>query len=309
MNRRAFALAAGAYAVPARAHGQSPAVVRLGTIANESYGLSIYADDQGFFTRNGLDVRLTYLSGASGGITAALVAGAIDVGCISMGPTSNAYLRGIPLRLIAAGGIITSEAPTTVMCVPNASPIRSARDLNGKTVATAVLRDVMHVAEAQWIDANGGSSKSVQWLEMTGPGVPAALIAGRMDASPIGEPILTETRNELRPIGDFYDVLGKRVMISMHIAAADWLERNADTARRVVLSLRQAARWANTNRGAAATILARVTKIPLETVVGMRHVVYGETLDPAIIQPQIDALAAYKFIDRRYDVANLVWRP
>jgi ABC-type nitrate/sulfonate/bicarbonate transport system substrate-binding protein len=71
--------------------------------------------------------------------------------------------------------------------------------------------------------------------------------------------------------------------------------------------MRQAAQWANTNRDAAGAIVARETKIPLDVVARMNHVVYGETLDVATIQPQIDALAEYKYIDRRFNVAEVVW--
>lgn len=308
MKRATFAAIAAATSVaPAIVRAQRPPTVRFGTAPIESYALAIYAKDQGFFAKNGVDVDLQYIPGASGGITAALVGGALDVGCISMGPTSNAHLRGIPLRLIAAGGIITSDAPTTELCVAKGSPVTAARDLNGKTVGTVVLRDVIHVAEAKWIDDNGGDSKTVKFIEMPMPDAPPALIAGRIDAFPIGEPLLSGSRNELRSLGAIYDSLGRRVMISMHIALADWLDKNADTARRVVLAMRQAAQWANANRAITATIIARETKIPLDTVTKMRHVTFGETLDVATIQPQIDALAAYKFIERRYNVADIIW--
>jgi NitT/TauT family transport system substrate-binding protein len=281
--------------------------VRVGTAPTESYALAIYAKEQGYFARNGLDAQVLYIPGASGGITAALVGGALDVGCISMGPTSNAHLRGIPIQLIAAGGIITSEAPTTSLVVAKNSPITSARDLNGKVVGVVVLRDVIHVAEAKWIDLNGGDSKTIRFIEMPMTDGPPALLAGRVDAYALGEPFLTNTADELRSIGNIYDSLGRRVMISMHIAMGDWLSKNADAARRVRQSLRQAAQWANANRAAANAIVARETKIPLETLGRMKHVIYGETLDLAMIQPQIDALAEYKYIERRYNVSEIVW--
>jgi NitT/TauT family transport system substrate-binding protein len=309
MQRRVFTAAAAAatFVAPAVVRGQTPTSVRFGTVANESYGLCIFAREQGFFAKNGLDVDLQYIAGASGGISAALVAGAIEAGCVSMGPVSNAHLRGIPIRLIAAGGIIMTDAPTTVLCVAKNSPVTTARDLNGKTVSTPSLRDVLHVAQVKWIDDNGGDSKTVKIIELTGPGVPVALTSGRLDAAPIGEPILTNTKDDLRQLGNIYDVFGARTMISMHVAMADWLNNNADTARRIALSLRQAAQWANANRPSTVPILARVTKIPPETIVKMRHVVYSDTLDMGLIQPQIDALAAYKFIDHRYNVADIIW--
>ena len=311
MKRATFATiaAAAACAAPPVVRAQTMPTVRIGTVPSESYALVIYTKDQGFFARNGIDAQVSYVGGASGGITAALVGGALEVGCISIGPTSNAHLRGIPIRLIAPGGIVVSEAPTTEMVVAKNSPITSARDLNGKTVGTLVLRDVIHVAQAKWIDMNGGDSKTVKFIEMPRSDAAPALVAGGIDAYGLSEPLLTDTRDELRSLGAIYDAIGRRVMISMHIAMNAWLDKNADAARRVVLAMRQGAQWANAraNRAAAATILARETKIPIETIAKMNHVIYGETLDIATIQPQIDALADYKFIDRRYNVSEIIW--
>jgi ABC-type nitrate/sulfonate/bicarbonate transport system substrate-binding protein len=135
----------------------------------------------------------------------------------------------------------------------------------------------------------------------------AALVAGRIDAFALGEPFLTNAADQVHSIGNIYDSLGKRVMISMHIAMEEWLQKNGDTARRVRTALRQAAVWANANRGPANAILSSATKIPLETLAKMKHVVFGETLDLATIQPQIDALAEYKYIDRRYNVSDIIW--
>lgn len=41
--------------------------------------------------------------------------------------------KGLPLKIIASGSTYPTKNPTTVMLVPNASTLRSARDLNGKT--------------------------------------------------------------------------------------------------------------------------------------------------------------------------------
>jgi NitT/TauT family transport system substrate-binding protein len=309
MKRSLFvALGAAAAAAPVAVRAQSASrAVRIGASPVESYLLAVYARDKGYFRRNGLDADVLYIPGASGGTTAAVVAGAIDVGCISMGPTSNAHLRGIPLRLLAAGAIITHEAPATLLVVAKNSPITSARDLKGKTVGTVVLRDVITVAEAKWIDQNGGDSSSVKFIEMPMPNGAPALAAGRVDAYALAEPFLTNAADQIRPLGNIYAAIGPRVMISMHVAMADWLAKNADTARRVRSAMRDAAQWANANRPEANAILARETKIPLDTVGKMKHVTYGESLDVATIQPQIDALAEYKYIARRFDVTDIIW--
>jgi hypothetical protein len=70
---------------------------------------------------------------------------------------------------------------------------------------------------------------------------------------------------------------------------------------------RQAARWAGANKAAASVIIANEAKIPLEVVAKMNHVVYPEVLDTSMIQPQVDVLAEYKFIERRYNVNDIIW--
>jgi NitT/TauT family transport system substrate-binding protein len=311
MKRATFAAtaAAAACSVPAIALGQTRVSMRIGTYPADSFGLVIYAKEMGFFEANGIDAQVEYAASNSSGLTAALVGGELEATCSSMGPISNASLRGIPIRLIAPGGIIASESSTTACVVLKTSPIFSARDLNGKTVATSALKDVIHVALAKWIDVNGGDSKSVKFVEIPVPDLPLALQSGRIDGCSLSEPLLTNTRDEFRALGHIYDAISHRMMITMHIVMQEWLDKNPDTARRLILAMRQAARWANTNHAASATIVARVTKIPLEVVVKMNRVIYAETLDLATIQPQVDVLADYKFIDRRYNVADLVWPP
>jgi NitT/TauT family transport system substrate-binding protein len=313
MKRATFtALTASALLVPvaARAQGPAAATVRIGTAPVEAYAISYYARNQGFFKNNGIDAQIITVPGASGGITAALIGGAIDVGCVSIGPTSNAHLRGIPLRIIAPGGIYTSAAPTTALLVTKNSPIQTAKDLNGKTLGTSVLRDLMHVATLKWIDSNGGDAKSVKIVELPVTDGGAALVSGRIDAYPLVEPLLSGQLDQgnLRVLGNIYDSITPRLMISMHIGMADWLDKNAAVARRVVLAMRQAAAWANANPAGVATVLEQEAKLPAAAIAKMKHIVNGETLEIPTIQPQIDALFEYKFIERRYPVTDIIWR-
>jgi NitT/TauT family transport system substrate-binding protein len=311
MKRATFAASAAAIvSAPAVVLGQGTATVRVGTSPVESYALAYYAKEQGFFARNGIDAQVAPIPGASGGTTAALIGGAIDVGCVSIGPVSNAHLRGIPIKIVAPGGIYTSAAPTTALVVTKASPLGTARDFDGKTIGTSVLRDLMHVATLKWIDDNGGDSKSVKIVEMPPQDGGVALVSGRIDGYPLVEPLLSnEIKNDrVRIVGDIYDAITKRLMISMHVAMSEWLDKNPAVARRFVLAMRQAAQWANANPGPAAAILEQISKIPAASIAQMKHVVHGESLEIATIQPQIDALAHYQFISRRYPVTEIIWR-
>lgn len=308
MKRARFtAAAAAAFCAPAIVRGQGLAPVRIGTIASEVYALTIYAKDQGFFAENGIDAQIQYIATASGGIASALIGGALDIGCVSMGATSNAHLRGIPIEIIAAGGIISHDAPTTQLVVGKDSPVKTPKDLNGKIVGASALRDVIQVAEAKFIDTHGGDSKTINFVELTPSAAPAALVAGRIDAYALSEPTLTFRADDLRKLGPVYDAICPRIMISIHVAMGDWLAKNTETARRAVRAMRQAARWVNANRAGADAIISKEAKIPPEVVAKMNHATFAENLDPTMIQPQIDALAEYKYIERRFQLSEVVW--
>ena len=308
MKRSVFvALASVASAIPRISLAQAPTIVRIGTYPVEAYALVIIANQHGSFERNGIEARVSYIASASAGITAAIVGGALDVGCSSMGATSNAHLRGVPLKMFAPGAIISSAAPTTEMVVLKSSPYHSAKDLNGKTLGASTLREVIEVAQLQWMDLNGGDSKTVKVIELPPPAAVAALRSGRIDAYGLMEPFLTATRADMRSFGGLYNSIGPRIMISHHVATEAWLEQNSATARRFVTAMREAAQWANENHSGADAIIAKATKIPPEVFEKMNHVTFGETLEVATIQPQVDALAKYGFIDRRYNVSDIIW--
>jgi NitT/TauT family transport system substrate-binding protein len=312
MNRAAFAgIAAAALVAPRAARAQDLAKVRIASGLSDSYFLAYYALEQGFFTKNGLDVEIIQVPGSSAGSTAALAGGAIDIGCTSIGAVANAYLHGIPLRLIAAGGIYTSAAPTTALLVRKESSYLLARDLSGKTIGEAVLKDIQHVSTLKWLDQNGGDSKSINIVELPMSAGSGALANSRIDAYPQIEPYLSDALDSgnFRSIGPIYDAIGSRVMLSVHVARLDWLEKNPALARRFILSLRQAAEWANANRVDANAILQRVTKLPDTAIKRMHHVVQGTTLDVATTQPVIDAFAQYKFIDHRFPIGDFIWTP
>ena len=305
-------MTAAAVGAPHAAFGQTPVTVRIGTSATESYALAFYAQQQGFFARHGIDAQVTVIPGASGGAAAALVGGAIDIGCVSMGPLANAHLRGIAMKIVAPGALVLGSEQTTEIVVANASPIQTPRDLNNKTVGTVVLKDVMHVATLKYIDENGGNSKSVRIVEMPMTDSGPAIVSGRIDAYPMSEPTLSASFagggvRAIAPAG-IYAAISKRTLISMYVAMNDWIAKNPAAVRRVALAMRQAAQWANANPAGVATILESIAKLPAASFTRMKHVVYADDFDAAkSIQPQIDALADYQFIPSRFSAEEIIW--
>jgi NitT/TauT family transport system substrate-binding protein len=306
-TRRAVLIGVSAVlAAHASARAQSLVPLRIGCVLGESYANAFFAQEQGFFRRAGLDVRIE--SFASGGtITAAVTGGALDIGAGSSTSAANAFVRGLPIRLVAPGGVYTTDSPTTMLAVTPSSQLRTAKALTGKTIGITTLRDLTQVSVMSWIDKNGGESASIQFAEFPPSSMAPNLVSGRADAVFIGEPYMTQAKDQIRIIGSPYDAVAKRFLIIGWSATKDWLDRNTDAAKRFVAALREANLWAARNVKDTLPILSKYTKIPVEVMASMHHVAWVPSLDPALIQPVIDASFQYKTLTRAFPAAELIY--
>jgi NitT/TauT family transport system substrate-binding protein len=290
---------------PARA--QAPLIpLHIGTSNGESYSNAFYAQDQGFFKEAGLDVTIDMFASGSA-IAAAVTAGALHVGAASTTSSANAHVRGLPIRIIAPGGVYHTESPTTMMAVPRASSIRSAKDFAGKTVAITTLRDLTQVSVMSWLDKSGADSKATSFLEL-GPAVmAAALLEGRVDAAFLGEPYMAQYQDKIRIIGSPYDAIAKRFLIIGWNASTDWLDRNTDVARRFVAAMRAANVWAAANPKGCEAILSKYDKLPPEVIQSMHHVAWVAKLDSELVQPVIDASVQYQSLPHGFSAAEMFY--
>lgn len=309
MNRATFtALTVAAAAVPISARAQSLTTIRFGTTAVESYALAIYTQEAGFFKKQGLDAQITPFAGG-GAVLTALVGGSLDYACVNWGAIGNAHAKGIPISVIAAGGLYSTDSPTTILAVGKSNTTyHTGKDLNGKTIGVSTIKDLQQASVMAWVDATGGDSSTLKFVEMPIPEIPAALDTGRLDAGIVLEPILTADKSQLRVLAKCYDAITKKLMICAEVGMTDYLNKNAAQTKKVVAALDECANWANANHEKAGEILTRVAKIPLATVSAMARTVYSDKIDLSTVQPVIDASAKYKFL-ADFKAADLLWKP
>jgi len=255
-----------------------------------------YAEDQGFFKAAGLDVKLTILNNGAA-ILAAAAAGSVDIGFGSPAPVIAARQRGIPVRFIAPAvyyqGGPNPQAPT-VLVVAKDSPIRTASDLNGKTVAVGGLNDLGYYSTVAWIDKNGGNPATIQFVEMPYSAMGAALQAGRVSAGCSIEPYLSALTGT-RDLGIVNDAVSNRYMLAGWFAMDPWIGRNPEALKRFGAVLQRSARWANTHQRESAAILAHYTGTSPEAAATMARVSYETStgVSPQVVQPVIDLLQKY----------------
>jgi NitT/TauT family transport system substrate-binding protein len=247
------------------------------------------------FKRAGLDVEVQTFSNASQ-IIQACAGGSVDIGLADMIQIANAVEQGLPYRFFAGAGLYTSSAPTTVLCVAKDSPVKTAKDLNGQTVAVVALSSISSLSVQQWLKANGADIATIKIFELPFAAMTPALQHGTVAAAFLAEPFLSAAKDDVRWLGKAYDAIAKQFYIAAWFASKDWLTANPAVAKRLQTSVYDLARWANANHDQTAVILSKYSKLDVDRINAMARAVFATSLSPSLMQPVLDIAAQYNLI-------------
>jgi NitT/TauT family transport system substrate-binding protein len=287
-------LAALASLTPAPATAQSNPAIRIATNPIDSGAEVFYAKELGLFAKAGLDVQIE--PGQNGSAIAASVASnAVDIGYADIGAIAKAHTRKIEFTIIAPAAMWLASAPVNVLMVAKNAPYRTAKDLNGKTIAVPGLGTNAEFAVHAWLDANGADANSVKFIELSYAAMPAALEAGRIDAAHMAEPFIATAKQSARVLASADDALGKEYLRTVWFSNPTWAKQHPDLVARFAAVMSATAKWANNtqNHAKSAAMLVQYTKIDPAVVSTMTRAHYGESLNVALLQPEIDTNAKY----------------
>jgi NitT/TauT family transport system substrate-binding protein len=155
------------------------------------------------------------------------------------------------------------------------------------------LRGVAQFAPMAWVDAHGGQSSTLRFVELTAPEMLAAIPSGKVDAGIIIEPYIAEAKKTMRVFANCFDAIAPTFIISAHFCNLGWARAHADVVKRYAEAMRMTAVWANAHHDQSAEVLIDIAHLQPDVVKTMTRSVYGEKLDPAQIQPVVDVTAKY----------------
>lgn len=294
---------------PARAqNAAAPVALRVGGSADMDAAPILYGVDAGVFRRFGLDV--TFQKAASGSAVAAAVAGgALEIGKSSVVPLISAHARGVPLTIVAPSVVHRIGMADSALMVAAEAPLHAARDLDGKPVSVAGLRDMQWLATRAWLDANGGDSSSVQFLEIPGASVANALAAGRIAAGTLSEPYITQAlaSGRARILAKMVDALGG-VMTTAFFTTVGFAAAHRDVVERFNRAIVEASAYCNTHPDEMTDVMSAFTGIDRSTLATMVRPAFALDLDPRSVQPIVNAAAKYGVIAGPFNAQELIFR-
>jgi NitT/TauT family transport system substrate-binding protein len=295
-----------ALARPARA--QDLPVIRVAFLPFSYSAQVLYAQDMGFFKKAGVSVDLQSIAyGAA--VATAVASGAVDIGIATITTLAIAHSKNIPFIIVApAAEYVAAQPAAGWLFVGNQTTIQKGVDMNGKTVGTPGLATMGEYGVRAWVDANGGDSNTLKFVEMPFSQMAAAFATGRIDAAFVGEPFITETRKVARPLAVEMDVIGSAYIITAWFSNASWVNAHPDLAARFSSAMRDADVWAAKNPAKCIDILAQRFKLDPTTISPAGLPTFRARMTPALIQSEINMTARYgKFPSFRAE--DLIYTP
>jgi len=282
------------------------ATLRIATLTIDSGAACFYAQDQGFFSRAGIDAQIQTIA-SGGAIVAAVASNSVDIGFANLVSTVTAFAKNIPVMLVAPGSVDVESVPTNALVVAPNSQIRTGHDLNGKTMATTTLRNIVQFAAQIWIDKNGGDSSTVHFVEMPFSEMIDALTAGRIDAAIVAEPFMSAARGRTRLVAYPMSAIGPRVQLGGWIASLGWARANAALVGAFADAIAKTNAWANAHHDLTAQVLVKIGKLDPQIVTKMNRATYATQLIPSELQPAIDIAARYGAIPQPIPAQSMIF--
>jgi NitT/TauT family transport system substrate-binding protein len=292
------------------AGAQAERRLRVGTMPADFGGQAYYAKELGMFAKAGFtDAEVTSLNSGNA-IAAAALAASLDVGYSNVLSLAIAHDKGIPLMILAGANVYDAREPTVgLIAVLRGSPIKTAADLTGKTIATGALKNITEIGARNWIDATGGDSNKVKFVEIPNPAIAAALLAGRADAGIMNQgdyPTLGKPDDPIRVIANAFSSIAPRFISGAWFSTADWIAKNPADARAFVTIMNDAATWANSHHAESAVILGRYLKESSTAIEASARVAFASNVNTALLQPSIDVAAKYGVIKSAFPARDFI---
>lgn len=306
-SRAAVLAAAAAALLPLRVRAQALDKLRVVGPPNDGFKAVYYGVESGLFRRSGVNVETTLVpSGAAA--AAAVTGGSAEVCYTNTLTLVQAHTHDVPMQYVAPGALTVADNPTTATLVLKDSPLRTGRDLNGKTIGSSSLRDINAAATLAWIDKTGGDSKSVRVIEVPASAGAAFLEEHRADAVTLNEPAVTQALagGTTRVLAHPYEAVAPRIIAAGFAAMGPVVDRNRELFAKYARAMHEASGYTNTHLPDTVAMVARYSGATPEVVAKSARFVDADYLDAAGIQPIVDLCAKYGIIDRTFPAADVI---
>jgi len=222
--------------------------------------------ERGYFSKRNIDLTLEQAqSGAA--ILPGVASGQYAFGFSNIVSLMLAQAKNTPVKAVANGVNTTGEPNHDFSgLIVRSSKITSTKDLEGKTVATNALKNIVDTSVKEIVRKDGGDGSKVKFAEIPFAEMIAALDADRVQAIFVVEPFLSAAKAKgWRSLGSFADV-DPKLCVALYFTSNKLAVEKPDLVRRFALAMAESLAYADSHPNAARQIVTTYTKIKIEQV-------------------------------------------
>jgi NitT/TauT family transport system substrate-binding protein len=283
--------------------------LQVGTIKIGDLSPFFIAQEKGFFKDAGLDINATAMVGGAA-IQPALASGALNIGWSNVISTFQGHLEGFDYRFITNGAIAkrgTNDVFGFQVAID--SPIASAKDLAGKTIASNTLSNITQAAGQHWIDNNGGDSSKVKWVEVPFPQMEAAVVQKHIDGFVAVEPWVTvpsQVNKKTKVLGYPLGEIAPRLLIASFFSSEAWIQKNGDTVKAFMTAINRGIDAHNADLEAAKATIAKYTGLAPDVLKLVTLSAFEKKILESDLQPMMDVALRYKLIAKKFPPRDVI---
>ena len=223
---------------------------------------------KGFFSSRGIDLKMESAQGGAA-IIPGVVSGQFQFGFSNTTSLMIAQTKGVPVTSVANGDATTGNTTTDVsgVAVKKDSPVKSAKDLAGKTVAVNTLQNIGDTTVREAVREDGGDPSKVKFVELAFDQMPAALAGGQVDAAWMGEPALTIAKSQgARVVASPFAQTDPKLTLAAYFTSTQVAQKNPGLVKKFAEAMNESLTYASAHPEEARQILTTYTKIDGEVL-------------------------------------------
>ncbi|KAA0940304.1 MULTISPECIES: ABC transporter substrate-binding protein [Streptomyces] len=244
--------------------GGGTTTVKVGVIPIIDVAPLYLGQKKGFYSERGIKLSLTSAQGGAA-IVPGVVSGQFDFGFSNMTSLLTAQSKNVPVKAVVNGVASTGKegADFAELAVKKGSPLKSAKDVEGKKVAANTLKNICDTSTRESVRKDGGDPSKVEFVEMPFDQMPAALEGGRVDAACVVEPALASIKAEggTSIASLFYDV-SPDLTVAMYFTSQQYAQKSPETVKKFQEATAESLEYADSHPEEVREIIGTYTKIP-----------------------------------------------
>jgi NitT/TauT family transport system substrate-binding protein len=224
--------------------------------------------EKGFFAKRNLDITLKQEAGGAD-IIPAVVAQKYQIGFSNVVSLLLAQSQGMPVKMVCNGVNSTGVDGNdfAALMVKGNSAIKRPSDLEGKTVASNALPNILDTVVRASVRNDGGDPKKVNFTSIPFPEMPDALQRNQVDAVAVVEPFQQAVlANGGRKIASSYVDAAPNLTVATYFTGLQQKVDNPDMIRRFADGMQESLAYANTHPDEARLIISSYTDIDPATI-------------------------------------------